>query len=154
MIWFSVIIIVLGKIQSGELKLRHRSVLNTVMKDRHVFCGGTSIDDEGHTYYYSCDTRMCYYYTHTDYVGDKESRLYYKDLIEECKSERSKAVTTKSKSKSTRKKTVERVELVGRRVVMSADVFGGKDNECYHGLVVGKGRYKQKGKICNGYRVR
>ena len=39
--------IVLGKIQSGELMLRRRTVLNTVMTHRHVFRGGTSIDDKG-----------------------------------------------------------------------------------------------------------
>lgn len=95
-------------------------------------------------------------YISTDYYkGDKERRNYYKDLIEECKLERSKPdAVSKSSHNKKRVQVVKRIELVGRRVIMSADVFGGKENECYHGLIVGKGKYRQNGKTRCGYKVR
>lgn len=124
---------VLSKIESGKLSVRRRSVLATVMKDRHVFRGGTSIDDE----------------------DDKERRRYYTDLIAECKDERVQTTTTSKKTQTRKKKkSVTRVNLVGRRVIMSADEFGGSENECYHGIVIGKGRYQQRGKTKNGFKVR
>ena len=43
---------------------RRRSIISTVMKARHVFRGGTSIDDD-----------------------DKERREYYTKIIAECKNE-------------------------------------------------------------------
>ena len=130
--------VVLNKVQSGELNARRRSILQTVMKKRHVFRGGTSIDD-----------------------NDKERRQYYTELIAECKDEISQTATatTRSRKKSTtktRKKSVAvaRVDLLGRRVVMSADVFGGKENEYYNGVVVRKTRYTQNSKTKNGYAVK
>lgn len=37
---------------------------------------------------------------------------------------------------------------------MSADVFGGSDAECYHGIVLSKSRYLQNGKSLSGFKVR
>ena len=58
--------VVLSKVESGELSSRVRSILTTVMKDRRVFRGGTTIDDK----------------------DGKERRQYYIDMIAECKDER------------------------------------------------------------------
>ena len=63
------------------------------------------------------------------------------------------------KKKSTRKrskKSASRINLVGRRVVMSADEFGGSSNECYQGIVIGKGKYihRSNGKTYNDFKVR
>ena len=55
---------------------------------------------------------------------------------------------------TTRRKSSTRIDLLGRRVVMSADVFGGNENECYNGVVVRKTKYKQAGKTKNGYDVK
>ena len=63
--------VVLSKVESGELSSRARSILATVMKDRRVFRGGTSIDDK----------------------DDKERRQYYTDMIAECKAERAEAAS-------------------------------------------------------------
>ena len=52
------------------------------------------------------------------------------------------------------RKSVKKINLIGRRVVMSADVFGGKANEVYHGVVARKGRYIQSGKTKHGYFVK
>ena len=66
---------VLAKIESGKLKVPVRSILDTVLKDRHVFRGGTSLDD------------------------NTVRHKYYRDLIAECKSERAaKKMTTSKKS--------------------------------------------------------
>ena len=132
--------VLLSKIESGEISVRLTSVLNTVMKSRHVFRGGTSIDDD----------------------GDKERRRYYQDLISECKTElvktkaaiKKKVNKGKSTKKSKRTKNTVKVDLVGRRVIMDADVFGGNALECYHGIVVKKGRYQENGKTIKGYLVR
>ena len=43
---------------------------------------------------------------------------------------------------------------MGRRVIMSADVFGGSADQCYHGVVISKGKYRQGGKTHNGFKVR
>ena len=37
---------------------------------------------------------------------------------------------------------------------MSADVFGGKEYQCYNGVVVRKCKYRQNGKTKNGYAVK
>ena len=37
---------------------------------------------------------------------------------------------------------------------MAADVFGGNENEVYHGVVVRKGRYQQGDKLKHGYVVK
>lgn len=127
--------VVLTKIEDGDLPVSRRSVLSIIMKDRHVFRGGTSIDDK----------------------GDTERKRYYEDLIAECKSERQQTpppVSPIGSRPRRSRKTVARVELVGRRVIMSADVFGGDESECYHGIVVGKGRFPQHGKRYNGYKVK
>ena len=96
------------------------------MKDRHVFRGGTSIEDKS--------TR----------------RKFYTDLIEVCKAEQTSMVTPIVARKPRNK----RVDLVGRRVIMSADVFEGSTNEYYSGLVTRKCRYTQSDKVKNGFRVR
>ena len=98
------------------------------MRDRHVFRGGTSVDD------------------------DKERREYYINLIAICKEEREGATSTRKKRKRVVKK--KRIDLVGRRVVMSADVFGGSENQVYHGLIVRKARYSQRGNVKHGYAVK
>ena len=128
------------QVQSGEINSRRRSILVTVMKKRRVFRGGTSIDDD-----------------------DKERREYYTNLITECKEELEEEPQTtktrtrkKSSTKKTRKKSVaKRIDLLGRRVViMSADVFGGKEYQYYNGVVVRKCKYRQNGKTKNGYAVK
>ena len=43
---------------------------------------------------------------------------------------------------------------MGRHVIMTADVFDGNENEYYNGLVFRKSRYRQCGKVKNGFRVR
>ena len=121
--------IVLDKVATGELKTPERTLLTIVMKDRHVFRGGTAIGD------------------------DTDRREYYTDLIETCKAER--GVTTPNRATSTRaRKPVKRIDLIGRRVIMSADVFGGKVYEAYHGVVTRKCRYRQRGKLKYGYVVK
>lgn len=52
------------------------------------------------------------------------------------------------------RKSAKKINLIGRRVVMSADVFGGNANEVYHGVVARKGRYRQSGKTKHGYVVK
>lgn len=37
---------------------------------------------------------------------------------------------------------------------MSADVFRGSPDQCYHGVVISKGKYTQGGKTRNGFKVR
>ena len=67
------------------------------------------------------------------------------------------APTTRSKrDKTSRKKssTAKKINLVGRRVLMCADMFGGKEDEYYNGLVVRKSRYTQRGKVRNGFQVK
>ena len=58
------------------------------------------------------------------------------------------------KNKKTKKKSPAKIDLVGRRVIMSADMFGGSANQCYHGVVVHKCKYRQGGKTRNGFKVR
>ena len=133
--------VLLSKIESGELSVRLQSVITTVMKSRHVFRGGTSIDTD----------------------GDNERRRHYQDLISECiieLGETSAAALNKAKRKSRKKgkkkkkDVVRKLDLAGRRVIMSADVFAGSELQCYHGIVVGTGRYQENGKTIKGYRVR
>ena len=149
--------VVLAKIESGKLKVPVRSILDTVLKDRHVFRGGTSLDD------------------------NTVRHKYYRDLIAECKSERAAKKMTTSKKSGTKKRT-QRVDLVGRRVLMCASVFGGDENEYYNGwytshvcvmlvtlntshfvmssyvmhkgMILRKGRYPEHGKTKTGYLVR
>ena len=66
--------VVLAKIESGKLKVSVRTILNTVLKHRHVFRGGTCIDD------------------------NTGRHKYYEDLIATCKAERDgkKTVTKES----------------------------------------------------------
>ena len=118
--------VVLSKIESGQLSVGTKTVLQTVMKTRHVFRGGTSIDSD----------------------KDAERKIYYTDLIDECMNEREDTAAIGNSTSTVR------IDLVGRRVIMSADVFGGSRHECYHGVVIRKGRYKQHGKSINGYQVR
>ena len=49
---------------------------------------------------------------------------------------------------------ITRINLLGRRVIMSADVFGGKEDECYHGIVVRKSKYRQNDKTKHGHAVK
>ena len=86
--------------------------------------------------------------------------LHTTDLIAECKSERTSAAagetnpTSTAAGRRTRTRTRRRkIDLVGRRVIMSADVFGGNEAECYHGKIVGKSKYLLNGKTCNGFKV-
>lgn len=123
--------VILDKIQRGELNVRLRSILSTIMKTRHVFRGGTSIDND-----------------------DKERRQYYTDLIAECKDEMSQTATTRTHQTSAVRTRKRVINLLGRRVVMSADVFGGREDECYNGVVVRKTKYTQDGKTKNGYAVK
>ena len=76
-------LIVLDHVQNGNLHVRLRSVLSTVMKKRHVFRGGTSIDED-----------------------DKERRQYYTDLIAECKEELANSAPAPVVRTRTRKKTI------------------------------------------------
>ena len=62
--------------------------------------------------------------------------------------------TGKNKKTTKKKKSPAKIDLVGRRVIMSADEFGGRADQCYHGVVVRKGKYRQRGKTCNGFKVR
>ena len=117
--------IVLNKLECGELKTPVRTLLKTIMRDRHVFRGGTSVED------------------------DAGRREYYTDLIATCQKERDILTPIKK-----RKKSVAKIDLIGRRVVMQADVFGGSENEVYNGLVVRKGRYTQRDKVKHGYVVK
>ena len=122
--------LVLAKLESGVMSVRLRTILSIVMKDRHVFRGGTSVDAK----------------------GDKMRREYYTDLIKQRKTRRTTASTS---ARSTRSSVVtKKIELVGRRVIMSADVFGGKENQCYHGRVLCKSKYKQAGKTKHGFKVK
>ena len=70
--------LVLAKVQSGELSVRLKTVLNTVMKARHVFRGGTRIDDK----------------------REKERREYYKNLIDERITHRDRTTTTSTRGKT------------------------------------------------------
>lgn len=112
------------------MKTRLPTVLSTVMKSRRVFRGGTSIDD-----------------------NDKARRDYYTKLIAECKEEvvqsRKQTVSTR-----TRKTSKSRIDLLGRRVIMCADVWSGKENEYYNGVVSRKSKYNQDGVTKNGYAVK
>ena len=129
-------LIVLDRVESGTLNTRLRSVLNIVMKDRHVFRGGTSVDD------------------------DNDRREYYTNLIQTCRSERDDTTDTVGNSSSSdqttnnRRTRKKKIDLVGRRVIMSADVFGGSVNEVYHGVIARKKRYRQHGKVKNGFVVK
>ena len=51
---------------------------------------------------------------------------------------------------------VTKISLVGRRVMMEADVFGGNAEECYQGLVICKTKYRPRGSEtrCNGFKVK
>lgn len=51
---------------------------------------------------------------------------------------------------------VKKISLVGRRVMMEADVFGGNKDECYQGLVICKTMYRPRGseKRCSGFKVK
>ena len=114
------------KVQNGDLNSHRRSIISTVMKARHVFRGGTSIDDD-----------------------DKERREYYTKIIAECKNEMdaiSPPPTTTTRAA--------KIDLIGRRVVMQADIFGGSEHEVYNGLVVRKERYRQRDKVKHGYVVK
>ena len=104
--------VILSKMESGMMKVPVRSVLATVLKARHVFRGGTSIDD------------------------DTVRKKYYKDLIAKCKVERAAKKSASTKKKNIKNKSTARVDLIGRRVVMCADVFGGNENEFYNGSVM------------------
>ena len=64
--------VVLSKVESGQLSTRVRTILATVMKDRRVFRGGTTINDK----------------------DDKDRLQYYTDMIAECKAERSSSTST------------------------------------------------------------
>lgn len=89
--------------------------------------------------------------------GDEDRKQYYVDLIAECKQERA-AHTTAAGAKSRKKRAAsvakKKIDLVGRRVIMSADVFRGNPDQCYHGVVISKGKYRQGGKTRNGFKVR
>ena len=75
-------------------------------------------------------------------------------MISECKEERVNLTSTaKNKRKSKSKSICKRIDLVGRRIVMTADVFGGSANECYNGVVTRKSKYREKGKVRNGFQV-
>ena len=63
-------------------------------------------------------------------------------------------VIEKSVCRQSTKKVSKKVNLVGRRVIMSADVFGGNVNQCYHGQVICKSKYKQGDMTKNGYKVK
>ena len=57
--------VVLSKIEMGDLSVRPKSVLTTVMRDRHVFRSGTSINDKQvQLYIYTQHTRT-HEHTHT-----------------------------------------------------------------------------------------
>ena len=69
--------VILTKIESGMLKVPVRTVLDTVLKSRHVFRGGTAIDDD----------------------MQAMRKKYYKDMIAKCKAERAaKKAIAKRKS--------------------------------------------------------
>ena len=123
--------LVLTKVQSGVLSVRLRSILSIVMKDRHVFRGGTSADDE----------------------GDKLRREYYTDLIEQRKIRRATAAST-SVRRTRSSVGSKKIELVGRHVIMSADVFGGREDQCYYGRVLCKTKYKEAGQTKHGFKVK
>ena len=150
-------LVILSKIEHGDLSVRARTVFQTVMKARHVFRGGTSIDSD------KAQERKIHYtgthsLTHASNAFDcaLTHTLHTPDLIAECKNERSTAgPVVRSASTAAGRRTVRarKIELVGRRVIMSADVFGGNDKQCYHGKVVGKSKYRQNDKTCNGFKV-
>ena len=130
--------LVLAKVTSGQLDVRAHRLITRVMKHRHIFRGGTNVDKK----------------------GDKDRKKYFVSLIAECKKEREKRAShTTTTTTNSRKKTVasaakKKTDLVGRRVIMSADVFGGSEDQCYHDLVICKGKYRQGDKTHNGFKVR
>ena len=128
--------LVLAKVTSGQLDVRMQRLITRVMKHRHIFRDGTNVDKK----------------------GDADRKKYFVDLIAECKEEREKRAShttiTKSRKKTAASTVKKKIDLVGRRVIMSADEFGGSVNECYHGLVICKGKYRQGGKTYNGFKVR
>lgn len=66
-------LVVLRKVEEGVLRVRERTVLETLMKKRHVFRGGTSLDS-----------------------GENitNRRVYYTNLISECMDEQSEQIST------------------------------------------------------------
>ena len=123
--------VVLGKIEARKLKVTVRTLLQTVMKDRHVFRDSTAVNE-----------------------ANALAREFYTNLITTCRAERAAGATPVQKKGRKTRKSVVRVKFVGRRVIMPADVFGGNENEYYNGLVLRKSRYRQCGKVKNGFRVR
>ena len=121
--------LVLTKVQSGVMSVQLRTILSIVMKDRHVFRGGTSVDAK----------------------GDTVRREYYVDLIEQRKARRTVSTLDKGARSSV---ITKKIKLVGRHVIMSAEIFGGREDQYYHGRVLCKSKYKQEGKTKHGYKVK
>ena len=94
--------LVLSRVQSGELTSRARTILTTVMRDRHVFRGGTSVDKT-------------------------KRKKYYEDLIAECKEERAKAAVACRSRPRTRKRAAPRIDIVRP---MHSQTFKHTHNTC------------------------
>ncbi len=90
-----------------------------------------------------------------DAKGDKVCRKYYEEFIEKRQDlKRTSSANTTTARTQNPCRTQKKVKLVGRRVVMSADVFGGSPDRLYQGLVICVSKYKQGGKMKHGYKVK